>query len=36
MILSNNHVAMTVFTKEANEGKLNNVIILNDNVGYTN
>ena len=33
MILSNNHMAVTAFTEE---GKLNNVIKWNDNVGYTN
>jgi hypothetical protein len=27
--------AMTLFTEKANEGKLNNVIQLNDDVGYT-
>ena len=27
--------AMTLFTEKANEGKLNNVIQLNDNVVYT-
>jgi hypothetical protein len=36
MSLSNNHMAVTAFTEEAHEGKLNNVIQLNDNVGYTN
>ena len=32
MILINNHTAVTAFTEEANEGKLNSVIKWNDNV----
>ena len=36
MILIINHTAATVFTEEANEGKRNNVLKWNDNVGYTN